>query len=100
MTAQSLSERDTQFFAEVYHLIKDKYPEMEEKFGLWRIHQHFDLKEDEVFHETSDPYSRESILRIIKGNDLPQQAFASTWKLTESGPVVATWCCEDDRRIG
>lgn len=95
MSTLSLNERDTQFFKEIYSLIKNKYPEMVEKFGIWRAHQHFDLKEDEVFHETSDLDTKESVLRIIKKKDLPQGAFASTWKLTESGPVVATWCCDD-----
>jgi hypothetical protein len=99
MMRLSLSERDTEFFGEIYHLMKEKYPEMEEKFGLWRIHQHFELKEDEVFHETSDANTKESILKIIKKKDLPEKAFGSTWQLTSTGPVVATWCCDDDRRI-
>lgn len=67
---------------------------MEERFGMWRMHQHFDLKEDEIFHETSDPNTKESVLQIIKKKDLPKGAFASTWKLTDSGPVAATWCCD------
>lgn len=99
MSILSLNERDTQFFKEIYNLMITKYPEMVEKFGIWRAHQHFDLKEDEVFHETSDPNTKESVLRIIKEKDLPQEAFASTWKLTEAGPVAATWCCDDHPRI-
>jgi hypothetical protein len=91
----SLSDRDTEFFQEVYSLMKNKYPEMEDKFGIWRSHQHFDLKEDEVLHETSNLATQESTLRIIKKKDLPEKAFASTWTLTKSGPVVATWCCDD-----
>jgi len=94
MTA-CLSEQDTAFFQDVYALMKTKYPEMEEKFGMWRVHQHFDLKEDEAFHETSDSKMKESTLRIVRKEMLPQRAFASTWKLTKSGPAVATWCCDD-----
>jgi hypothetical protein len=95
MSALALSERDIEFFQEVYGLMKSKYPEMEDKFGIWRSHQHFELKENELFHETSNAKTKESTLKIIKKKDLPENAFASTWKLTKSGPVVATWCCDD-----
>lgn len=71
------------------------YPEMTDKFGIWRVHQHFDLKEGEVFHETSNPHTRESVLKIIKQSELPQNAYATTWKLTSNGPIVAEWCCDD-----
>jgi hypothetical protein len=56
-------------------------------------------KEDEIFHETSNIDTQESTLKIVKKKDLPEKAFASTWKLAASGPIVATWCCDDDRRI-
>jgi hypothetical protein len=95
MSTMQLNERDNQFFDDVYFLMKNKYPEMIEKFGLWRAHQHFELEENEVFHETSDLNKRESTLRIIKKTDLPEHAFASTWKLTDRGPIAATWCCDD-----
>lgn len=95
MSALALSDRDIEFFQEVYGLMKHKYPEMEDKFGIWRAHQHFELQEDEIFHETSNPKTKESNLKIIKKKDLPKKAFTSTWKLTQSGPVVATWCCDD-----
>ena len=92
---QTLSDRDQSFFHAVYNLIKADYPEMEGKFGIWRAHEHFDLQEGEVFHETSNAETKESILRIIPKNKLPKNAFASSWKLTEHGPIVATWCCDD-----
>lgn len=68
---------------------------MKERFGMWRVHQHFELKKDEVFHETSDPSKKESTLRIINKKDLPKNSFASTWRLASEGPIVATWCCDD-----
>ncbi len=97
MSALALNERDTEFFQEVYTLMKNKYPDMEDRFGIWRVHQHFELKENELFHETSNPETKESILKIIKTKDLPEKAFASSWRLTESGPVVATWCCDSPK---
>jgi len=62
------TKRDLEFIQEVSLLMSKKFPEMREKFGIWRVHQHFDLAEDEVFHETSDPITRQSTLKIIKKN--------------------------------
>jgi len=95
MTTMTLNESDLNFFQDVYNLMITKYPEVKNKFGIWRTHQHFELNQDEIFHETSNMEKKESILKIIKKEDLPENAFASTWKLTEIGPVVTTWCCDD-----
>lgn len=94
MTAELLTQLDINFFNDVSCLLRDKYPALKEKFGIWKAHQHFDLAEDEVFHETSDATTKESVLRIIKKSELPEGAFASAWHMTEQGPVVATWCCD------
>lgn len=75
-------------------LIDSKYPGMEQKFGIWKVHHHFDLAADEILHETSDPITKESTLRIIKRDALPQGAFASSWSLGSNGPEVHTWCCD------
>lgn len=95
MSDKELTKRDIEFFDEVTTLINTKYPDMKNKFGLWRDHQHFAISADEVFHETSDSMTKESTLRIIKKSDLPEGSFASTWRLTNNGPVVAAWCCDD-----
>lgn len=94
MATSNLAEKDLEFFEEITALMNQKYPEMKDKFGIWRIHQHFNLKPDEAFHETSNQATKESTLSIIKKKDLPQGAFASTWCLTDQGPVVASWCCD------
>ncbi len=65
---------------------------MVEKYGIWKIHQHFDLKNDEVFHETSDEEKKLSTLSIIKKASLPKNAYPTSWKLTNAGAEVVTWC--------
>lgn len=95
MTTAGLDAREQELFNEIFHLMNTKFTDLKEKFGIWRIHNHFDINEDEVFHETSDPVTRESTLRIIKRKDLPQNAFASSWQLTDKGAVAALWCCDD-----
>lgn len=95
MTSSLCSETEINFFNDVKSLLLEKYPDLKDKFGIWKAHQHFELNEDEVFHETSNEKTKESTLRIIKKSELPKQAFASTWYITENGPIVATWCCDD-----
>jgi len=95
MNLQSVNSEELDFFNAVSELMDRSFPSMRERFGLWRIHQHFALAEGEVFHETSNSEIRESTLRIIKKEELPKTAFASTWKLTPQGPLVGTWCCDD-----
>jgi hypothetical protein len=96
MSATCLDEPEAEFFQAVHALMRNKFPDMEEKFGMWRAHQHFETKADEVLHETSDARTRESTLRIIKKNDLPAGAFVSTWKLSPSGGIPQTYCCDYD----
>jgi len=62
---------------------------------VWRVHEHFEPQQDEIFHETSNDETRQSTLNLINKSALPSSAFASTWKLTENGPIVANWCCDD-----
>lgn len=94
MAASMLTERETAFFEDVHTMMKKSYPDLADQFGIWRVHQHFQPKEDEIFHETSNPETKESTLRLIKKSELPQNAFPSTWTLSEKGPVVASWCCD------
>lgn len=94
-----LSQNDLDFFAAVYELMDSQFPEMKEKFGIWKIHQHFEAQDNEVFFETSNPETQESTLRIIDKNDLPAEAHATTWKMTGTGPIVMEWCCDGPSTI-
>jgi len=38
-----LQATELEFFNEVKRLMEEKYPGMEEKFGLWKVHSHFDM---------------------------------------------------------
>lgn len=94
MTLQALTESEEEILNSCYELMRERDPSMPNRFGIWRIHEHFQKKDDEVFHETSNAKTRESTLRIVPKHSLPKNAFPSTWKLTDNGPVVATWCCD------
>lgn len=95
MNALNIDEKDTQFFKDVHDLMKSKYPEMIEKYGIWRVHHHFPLDSDEALYETSNANTKESTLRIIKKRELPQNSIISTWKFDEGGSSPSSWCCDD-----
>lgn len=98
MSTNTLSTQESLFATALYDFMKTHYPEMLSTFGIWRIHEHFEIASDEVLHETSDASCRESTLRVIKKSELPSEAFASSWKLSANGPLVTTWCCDGPTR--
>jgi hypothetical protein len=89
-----ISSQEQAFFQAYANLLK-KYRHMNGKFGLWRVHQHHTIGDDELLHEVSDPVKRTSTIRVIKKNNLPDTAFASQWLIKANGTIKATvWCCD------
>jgi len=90
----NVTTRDEEFFNAVYSLMTKSFPDMIERFGIWRIHEHFQIDADETFHEISNHETKESTLRIVKKEELPESAVATSWRLSADGHAVATWCCD------
>lgn len=89
-----LTPREQQFFKAFSHLLQE-YDDMDGKFSLWKVHKHFTLQDNEVLHETSDTYKRESTVRVIDKSDLPQNAFVSQWLVSKDGSYIqSSWCCD------
>jgi hypothetical protein len=72
--------------------MNEKYPEMKEKFGMWRAHQHFDIQDNECFVETTDKTTKESTLKIAKKTELTGEVMGTRWVLTAEGPVAKQYC--------
>ena len=70
MSLNSTTELENEFFSAVFALMQTSYPEMAEQFGIWRVHNHFEIDEDEIFHETSNAETKESTLRSFQKNRL------------------------------
>jgi len=90
-----LSVKEENMFSEISQIM-DKYPAaIQRKYGLWRVHHHFDMAPNELLHETSSHETKESTLKVIKKEDLPSGAFATTWSLSDKGkPQPVSWCCD------
>ena len=94
MSSCALSDRDQAFFSAFQALITAQFPDLSERFGLWRVHQHFPQHEDQVLYETSNDESQTSCLRLIPSNALPDHAIPSTWMVSHSQLRVCSYCCD------
>jgi hypothetical protein len=94
MTTFSLTDRDQELFQAFEHLVSSQFPDLQERFGLWRVHHHFDVSANEVFYETSNDQSRTSTLQIVPVSELPAKAIPSCWSLKNGSLQVASWCCD------
>lgn len=68
---------------------------MREKFGLWKIHNHFNITDEQVFHESTNNEKQISVLNIINKKDLPENAYPTNWSLSKDllhKPLQ--WCCD------
>ena len=84
-------------FLKDYIVLVKKYPELKGKFGLSRLHDHFDLEDNEVLHETTDELTQVSVTRKIHRDELPNDAVPALFddgggNLMSVG--VRNWCCD------
>lgn len=75
--------------------VMDKYPHLDRKFGIMLDHTHFDIKENEILHETHDKAQRVLTVNTIKKSELSSNAKATQWVFDEKGEIkVAQYCCD------
>jgi len=95
--AKKLNVRERAMFADIRQVFK-QYPDLEGAFGLWRIHSHFAMGEDEVLSEVSDTERRESVVTPRNRGWLDENAVETQWIFDRAGePVATTYCgvCRD-----
>ena len=93
-TQNGLSLKEEQMFSEVAQVL-DKYNGQTREFGLHLEHSHFEVNEEEVMHETNDKLGRNSILRPVPKNKLPERAYPTAWSVDKTGvAAISTWCCD------
>lgn len=86
-----LCDKDIECMKEVREVLRrhDKL----DRFALHLIHKHFDLADDEILMEYSDPSIREQYFRPEKvENEISVQAIPTTWTLREIEPLAACKC--------
>jgi hypothetical protein len=63
------------------------------RFALHLVHKHFDLADDEVLVEYSDPTAREQRFCVeARDSEALRDAIPTTWTLATGQPVVACVC--------
>jgi hypothetical protein len=76
-------------------LVFNKYKESTRQFGLHLVHSHFDVNASEVMHETNDKLGRNSIVRPIPKEKLPENSYPTAWSVDKTGIAeISTWCCD------
>lgn len=96
MNELGLNAQEFAFFKEYAALVK-KFPELKGSFGLARTHQHFEVADHEVLHETTDPVTRISKTEVIRKENLPETAIPAIFD-DGGGDIFSvqprTWCCD------
>ncbi|WP_150049202.1 hypothetical protein [Methylomonas rhizoryzae] len=83
---EPLNDQDSECLAEIREVLK-KHGKLD-RFALYLVHKHFDLSEDEILCEYTDPESR--TLTMIPKNKMEIPGHVeTTWMLNEIGPLTA-----------
>ncbi|UDF03740.1 hypothetical protein [Asticcacaulis sp. AND118] len=86
-----LNEADNNCIQEIYNVLKKH--NRQDRFGLTLIHKHFDLAEDEIMVEYSNPVTRTLTIKPEKtSNDLLAKSVQTSWALNEEGGEMTRVC--------
>ena len=86
-----LDESDVTCMQEIREVLMKH--EKVDRFALHLIHKHFDLDDDEILVEYSDPSPREQFFRVEKRtDDIMQHSIPTTWTLEQMEPMARCTC--------
>lgn len=92
-TLDGLSTDERRFFQKIADVIAEN-PEIGAKFGLFRVHTHFLINDNEILYETTDFAQRVSTIRPISKENLNHHIEPTQWVISKSGSVeVFQACC-------
>jgi hypothetical protein len=63
-----------------------------DRLGVMLLHQHFDVKVDEVLVEASEPRTRTLKSVVVKRSELPPDVIDTSWSLSSGVPVALGKC--------
>lgn len=84
--AAALTERDLACLNEIRDVLQ-RHNALE-RFGVWLIHEHFSVAEDEVLIEDVDAAGRLLTIRPKKVADLEGDYIETMWKLSRNEPFM------------
>lgn len=75
-----LSQIELEMFQEIGQVMKKYKNKMNRKFGLCLIHQHFEIKNDEILHEENNPIERTHTTTVVKKGEM-KHSRPTQWEL-------------------
>jgi len=88
---EGLTENDHKLFSELRELL-ERHGALK-KFGVFLLHQHFEIAEDEVLLERTDVSNRRQRIEPVKiGSLAGMQAIETSWRFDDDGPVMYCRC--------
>lgn len=95
---EPISDKDYEVLAELRAvLLKHSY---HGRFGVCLLHRHFDLSDNEILMETTDPEARVSTLKVEHAAAASSGSIETMWRFSPSlEPLVAAHCVVRCRTI-
>lgn len=91
---QGLNNQEIEMFNEISQILK-KYEGSCRKFGLFHVHDHFDIDKDEVLYETNNPTRRTHEV-VVKKKDDVKNAKPTQWVINNKKIEIKQYCCSHD----
>lgn len=88
---EPLSDHDHLVLTDLRDVLR-KYG-LTDRFGVCLLHKHFDLNDDEVLMESTDPRARVSTLVVARRNSIQGRSIETMWKFSNNRPIVAGQEC-------
>jgi hypothetical protein len=93
---EPLNDSDAPVMAELYEVLK-RHGALQ-RFGITLLHQHFQIADDEVLLERTDPVSRRQTIEPVKADTLEgKEPIQTSWRLDTGKPAMYCVCVVVDR---
>ncbi|MEW7006757.1 hypothetical protein [Lentilitoribacter sp. EG35] len=85
-----IGETDHAVFSEIKDVLK-RHNALD-RFGMFLVHKHFELSENEYVLEETDEENRLQTLSVVEGNDPEKDTIQTMWRFAEEGAELVTVC--------
>lgn len=88
---EPLSDRDHLVLTDLRDVLRKHG--VTDRFGVCLLHRHFDLNDDEVLVESTDPGARVSTLTVARRNSIQGRSIETVWRFSKDRSIVAGTEC-------
>lgn len=86
-----LTTDEEKMFSEIFQIF-EKY-NLKRTFGLFEIHSHFPIKEDQVLYETNNPIEK-TYKTVLKNRNNIGNARPTQWVAKDGNVLTFQYCCD------